>query len=71
MTIHEKETERKKMMWVALMSIIVVMILLIVLVLLGKPVAELSMITSAFFTVLASLNASSYFSKPGSSKEKE
>lgn len=71
MTQHEKEIQRKKMMWTALWAIIAVMFALICLVLIGKPVAELSMIASAFFTVLAGLNASSYFSKPTPGKEEK
>ena len=43
MTTHEKEIQRKKMMWTALFAIISVMFALIVLVYIGKPIADLSM----------------------------
>lgn len=69
MTKHQKEVQRKKMMWVALYAIIGTMFGILALVAYDKPIRDLGIIAGAFFTALAGLNASSYFSLPSDGKE--
>jgi len=64
MTKHEKELQRSKMMWISLWGIIVVMVIALVLTLLGKDVKSLEVIISAYFTTLAGVIGTSFFSKP-------
>jgi len=63
-TKAQKEETRRKMMWVALFAIIAVMMGILGLVYVGKPVADLALISGAFFTALAGVNGASLFSKP-------
>ena len=63
-TKKEKEETRRKMMWISLWSIISVMFGIMGLVWAGKPVADLSMISGAFFVALAGRDGASFFSKP-------
>ncbi len=65
MTQAQKETHRKWMMWAAFFAILAVMLGLIGLVYLAKPVADLAMIASTFFTVMSAIIVGSQFSKPG------
>ena len=64
MTKHEKELQRSRMMWISLWGIIIVMIIVLVLTLLGKNVKSLEVIISAYFTTLAGVIGTSFFSKP-------
>lgn len=64
MTKHEKELQRSRMMWISLWGIIVVMLIVLVLTLLGKNVKSLEVIISAYFTTLAGVIGTSFFSKP-------
>jgi len=63
-TKAQKEETRRKMMWVALFSIITVMIGILCLVFVGKPVADLGLIAGAYFTALAGVNGASLFTSP-------
>ena len=69
MTKHQKEVERKKMMWAALYGILSVMFGILILVAYDKDVKDISMIAGTFFTALAGLNASSFFSRPSGSDD--
>lgn len=65
MTKAEKETQRKRIMWVALIAIIFVMFGIIGLVWVDKPVADLGLIAGAYFSALAGLIGASLWTKPG------
>lgn len=69
MTQNEKEIQRKWMLWAGIISMNVIMLLVIWLVFIDKQIAGIVSIVITYLTVMAGLNASTYFSKPSPSRE--
>lgn len=69
MTQNEKEIQRKWMLWVGVWSMNIIMVLVLWLVFLGKPINNVTSVVITYLTVMAGINASTYFSKAAPSRE--
>lgn len=70
MTKHDKEIQRKKMMWFTLFSMVFIMVLIIGLSYFGKSVEGLGSLTGLFFTSLAGINGASFFTTPSDGEDR-